>query len=88
MPYTRCPIDMLTSSDSILQILKPHIPKGKTCFEILVKKAFRWHLETWENQIGSIFKLNIKKSVKFQKQFGSKPLPLRNIKMAPYFCPL
>ena len=67
---TGCPIDMLTSSDSILQILKPHIPKGKTCFEILVKKAFRWHLETWENQTESIFKFKIKKKkkVKFQKR--------------------
>ena len=42
--------------------------KSKPCFEILGKKAFRWHLETWKNQIGSIFKLNIKKSVKFQKK--------------------
>ena len=33
--------------------------KSKPCFEILGKKAFRWHLETLE--IGSIFKLNIKK---------------------------
>ena len=47
--------------------LKNHIPmsKSKPCFEILGKKAFRWYLETWKNQIGSIFKLNIKKSVKF-----------------------
>ena len=44
-----------------------HISKSKPCFEILGKKAFRWHLETLE--IGSIFKLNIKKkSVKFQKK--------------------
>ena len=42
--------------------------KSKPCFEILGKKAFRWHLETWKNQIGSIFKLNIKKGVKFQKK--------------------
>ena len=42
--------------------------KSKPCFEILGKKAFRWHLKTWENQTGSIFKLNIKKSVKFQKK--------------------
>ena len=75
MPYTRCPIDMLTSSDSILQILKPHIPKGKTCFEILVKKAFRWHLETWENQIGSIFKLNLKKKIK-NRENSFAPCPL------------
>ena len=36
--YTDCPTDMLTTSDSILQFLNPHIPKYKTCFEILVKK--------------------------------------------------
>ena len=42
--------------------------KSKPCFEIFVKKTFRWHLETQENQIESIFKLNFKKSVKFQKK--------------------
>jgi hypothetical protein len=42
--------------------------KSKTCFEILVKKAFRWHLETLENQIGSIFKLNIKKKCQIPKK--------------------
>ena len=26
-----------------------------------MKKSFRWHLETQQNEIGSIFKLNIKK---------------------------
>ena len=49
--------------------------KSKPCFKILGKKAFRWHLETWKNQIGSIFKLNIKKSVKFQKKISSLPPP-------------
>ena len=43
-----------------MKIEKSHMSKSKPCFEILGKKAFRWHLETWENQIGSIFKLNIK----------------------------
>jgi len=43
---TECPTDMLTTSDSIFYFLKPHISKSKTCFEILVKKSFRWHLET------------------------------------------
>ena len=38
---TGCPIDMLTTSDPILQFLKPHISKSKTCFEKFVKKAFR-----------------------------------------------
>ena len=37
---------MLTTSDSILKFLKPHISKSKTCFETLVKKSFKWHLET------------------------------------------
>ena len=37
------------------------MPKSKPCFIILGKKAFRRHLETWENQIGSIFKLISKK---------------------------
>ena len=57
---------MLTSSDPILQILKPHMSKSKTCFEKFVKKSksFRWHLETWKNEIESISNLNIKKSVK------------------------
>ena len=49
--YTGCPIDMLTTSDPILQFLKPHILKSKTCFKKFVKKAFRWHLETQQNQI-------------------------------------
>ena len=44
-----------------MKIEKTHMSKSKPCFEILGKKAFRRHLETWENQIGSIFKLNIKK---------------------------
>ena len=39
--HTECPIDMLTTSDSILQFLKPHISKSKTCFENLVKKIFQ-----------------------------------------------
>ena len=43
--------------------------KSKTCFEILVKKSFKWHLETQENQIGSIFKLNIKKKCQIPKRF-------------------
>ena len=42
--------------------------KSKPCFKILWKKAFRWHLETWENQIGSIFKLNIKKKCQIPKR--------------------
>ena len=60
--------------------------KSKPCFEILGKKTFRRHLETWENQIGSIFRLNIKKSVKFQKKIFPAPSshhhPL-NIKKSP-----
>ena len=47
--------------------------KSKPCFKILGKKALRCHLETWKNQIGSIFKLNVKKSVKFQKKRSSLP---------------
>ena len=66
--YTGCPINMLTSSDSILQILKPHVSKNKTCFKIGVKKAFRWHLETWENQIERIFILNVKKKCQIPKK--------------------
>ena len=61
--FTECPTDMLTSSDSIFYFLKPHISKSKTCFETLVKKAFRWHLETKQNQIESIFKSNLKKEI-------------------------
>ena len=49
--YTGCPTDMLTTSDYILKIEKSHMSKSKPCFEILGKKAFRWHLETCENQI-------------------------------------
>ena len=67
LTYTECPTNMLTTSDSIFYFLKPDMSKSKTCFEILVKKAFRWHLETWENQIGSIFKLNIKKKCQIWK---------------------
>ena len=44
--FTECPTDMLTTSDSILKFLKPHISKNKPCFEILVNKSFKWHLET------------------------------------------
>ena len=44
--------------------------KSKTSFEILVKKAFRWHLEIWKNQIGSIFKLNVKKCQIPKKKFA------------------
>ena len=57
--YTGCPIDMLTTSDPILQFLKPHILKSKTCFKKFVKKAFRWHLETQQNPIESISKFNL-----------------------------
>ena len=66
---TECPTDMLTTSDPILQFLKPHISKSKTCFEKFVKKSFRWHLETQQNEIGSIFKLNIKKLCQTAKTF-------------------
>ena len=59
MPYTGCPTDMLSSSDPILQILKPHMSKSKTCFEQIVKNSFRLDLEIWKKS--SIFKLNIKK---------------------------
>ena len=45
---TGCPTNMLTTSDSILQILKSHMSKSKTCFEILMKKAF---LEIQENLV-------------------------------------
>ena len=55
---TGCPTDMETRSDQILQFSNPHMSKSKTCFEKFVKKSFRWHLETQENQIGSIFKLH------------------------------
>ena len=54
LAYTECPTQMGTTSDSIFYFLKPHISKSKTCLKILVKKSFRWHLETWESQIGSI----------------------------------
>ena len=46
--------------------------KSKLCFEILWKKAFRWHLETWGNQIGSIFKLNIKRKSQTANFFCTK----------------
>ena len=35
------PTDMLTTLNSILQFLKPHISKSKTCLEILVKKILQ-----------------------------------------------
>ena len=56
-------------------IFKTTYVKKKTCFEILVKKAFRWHLETWENQIGSIFKLNIKKKCQIPKKNWHQSTP-------------
>ena len=46
LKYTERPTDILTTSDAILQFLKPHISKSKTCFKKFVKKSFRWHLET------------------------------------------
>ena len=33
--FTGCPTNMLTTSDSILEFLKPRVAKSKTCFEIL-----------------------------------------------------
>ena len=42
--------------------------KSNPWFEILGKKALRWHLETLENQIGSIFKMNTKKKVSNSKK--------------------
>ena len=46
-PYTECPTDMLTTSNSFFFYFQNHIcmSKTKTCFGILVKKSFRWHLE-------------------------------------------
>ena len=49
-------------------LLKPHMSKSKTYFEILLKKAFRRHLETQENQFGSIFKLNFKQKCQIPKK--------------------
>ena len=65
--YTECPTQMGTTSSSIF-FLENTFVKNKTCFEILGKKAFRWHLETWENQIGSIFKFKIKKMCQIPKK--------------------
>ena len=42
-------------------------PKSKPSFEILEQKSFRWHLETWKNQVGSIFKFEIKKRCQIRK---------------------
>ena len=75
--FTGCPTDMLTTSDPILQFLNPHVSKSKTCFEKFKTKAFRWHLETQQSQIGSIFKLNIKKSIKSEKWFCTLPPQLK-----------
>ena len=36
----------IRTTNSIFYFFKPHISKNKTCFENLVKKSFRWHLET------------------------------------------
>ena len=38
--YTECPNNMGTHCNSILQSLKPHISKSKTCFENLVPWSF------------------------------------------------
>ena len=51
-----------------MEIEKSHNSKSKPCFKILGKKAFRWHLEIWENQIGNIFRLNIKKRCQIPKR--------------------
>ena len=63
-----CSARALAWADKILKIKKSHKSKSKPCFEILGNKSFRWHLETWENHIGSIFKLNVKKSCQIQKK--------------------
>ena len=42
---TECTADMGTHWNSILQFLKPHISKSKTCFENLVPRSLRWHLD-------------------------------------------
>ena len=49
-------------------------PKSKPSFEILEQKSFRWHLETWKNQVGSIFKFEIKKRCQIRKMV-SHPTP-------------
>ena len=59
---------MLTTADSTLKFLKSNLSKSKTYFEILGKKAFRWHLEIWKTQIESIFKLKIKKRCQTAKK--------------------
>ena len=48
---TGCPTDMVMPSDQILKIEKSHVSKSKPCFEILEKKALRWHFKTCKNQI-------------------------------------
>ena len=47
--------------------------KSKPCFKILGKKAFRWHLETQENQIGCIFKFKLKKRHQIPKKICTLP---------------
>ena len=64
---------MLTTSDSIFYFLKPDMSKSNTYFKIFGKKAFRWHLETQENQIGSIFKSNKNKVSNSKKKFCTMP---------------
>ena len=53
-------------------IFKTHISKSKSCFEHIVKKSFRWHLENQQNYIESIFKLNIKNISQIAKKITPK----------------
>ena len=81
--FTECPTDMETHSNSIFYFLKPLMSKSKTYFEILVKKAFRWHLETKENQIWGIFRLNFKKKCQIpKKKFAPYIVVLKNRKLS------
>ena len=55
---TGCPTNILTTSDPILQCLKPHIKKGKIFFEKFVKKTLSDETLKLSKAKLEVFKLN------------------------------
>ena len=66
---------MLTTSDSILQFLKPLISKSKSCFENLVKRLLHGTLKLSKIKLEVFLNWISKKCLKVQKEFCTMPPP-------------
>ena len=66
---------MGTHCNSILQLIKPLISKSKACFENLVPRSFRWHLDIEQNLTAGNLKLDIKRNLNRKKKMSTKPIP-------------